>query len=214
MRILITMGPTREPIDSIRFISNASSGKMGRALAEESRKRGHEVTVVSGPVSVEIPDGIKVVDVITAEEMVNSTLEELKGGYDTLISTAAIADYSPEELREGKMDSSNGEVLLRLKPTPKLTRLSRENFPDLFIVAFKAEFNVPQEELLERARKKLTSENLNLVVANDIGRNRFGSEEIEVWILGGKEVKHVPMADKSKIAQEIWDVIEKKSIKG
>ncbi len=206
MRVLITMGPTREPIDSVRFISNASSGKMGLALAEEGRKRGHEVTAVSGPVDVEIPEGIKVIDVKTAEEMVNSTLEELKGGYDVIISAAAIADYSPE-FRQGKMDSSK-EVMLRLKPTPKLTRLAREKFPGPFIVAFKAEVNVPQEELLERARKKLSSEKLNLVVANDIGKNIFGSEKTEVWILDGKDVKHVPPADKKSIAGEIWNAIE------
>ena len=206
MRVLITMGPTREPIDSVRFISNASSGKMGLALAEDGRKRGHEVTAVSGPVGVEIPDGIKVIGVKTAEEMVNSTLEELKAGYDAIISAAAIADYSPE-FQQGKMDSRE-EVLLRLKPTPKLTRLTREKFPGLFIVAFKAEVNLPEEELLERARKKLSSEKLNLVVANDIGRNGFGSEKTEVWILDGKDVKHVPPADKKSIAGEIWNAIE------
>ncbi|MBU4265732.1 MAG: phosphopantothenoylcysteine decarboxylase [Candidatus Altiarchaeota archaeon] len=207
MRVLITMGPTREPIDSVRFISNASSGKMGLALAKEGKKRGHEVVVVSGPVGVEIPDEIKVINVKTAEEMVNSTLGELRGGYDLMISAAAIADYSPEELREGKMDSSK-EVVLRLKPTPKLTRLAREKFPGLFIVAFKAEVNLPEEELLERAGKKLTEENLNLVVANDIGRNIFGSEKTEVWILDGKEVRHVPTADKASIAGDIWNAIE------
>ncbi len=208
MRVLITMGPTREPIDSIRFISNASSGKMGLALAQEGIRRGHEVMIVSGPVSIKIPDGIKVIGVRTAEEMVNSTLQELKHGYDLMISTAAIADYSPEELRKGKMDSGKGEILLRLKRNPKLTKLSRENFPDLFIVAFKAEFNLSKGKLLERARKKLSGENLNRVVANDIGRNRFGSDKTEVWILGGKEVKHVPPADKSSIARGIWDEIE------
>jgi len=213
MRALITLGPTREPIDSVRFISNASSGRMGLALAREGKKRGHEVVVVSGPVEVEIPDEIKAITVTTAEEMVNSTLEELKGGYDIMISAAAIADYSPEELREGKMDSSE-EVLLRLKPTPKLTKLTRENFPELFIVAFKAEFDVQKEKLLDRAREKMTSENLNLIVANDIGRNRFGSGETEAWILDGKEVKHVPLADKGALAREIWDAIEGKDIKG
>ncbi|MBU4201719.1 MAG: phosphopantothenoylcysteine synthase [Candidatus Altiarchaeota archaeon] len=206
MRVLITMGPTREPIDSVRFISNASSGKMGLALAKEGKKRGHEVVVVSGPVGVEIPDEIKVINVKTAEEMVNSTLGELRGGYDLMISAAAIADYSPE-FQQGKMDSGK-EVMLRLKPTPKLTRLAREKFPGLFIVAFKAEVNLPEEELLERAGKKLTEENLNLVVANDIGRNIFGSEKTEVWILDGKEVRHVPTADKASIAGDIWNAIE------
>ena len=206
MRVLITMGPTREPIDSVRFISNASSGKMGMALAREGRKRGHGVTAVSGPVNIEIPGGIKVIDVKTAEEMVSSTLEELKGDYDIMISAAAIADYSPE-FQQGKMDSGK-EVLLRLKPTPKLTRLAREKFPELFIAAFKAEVNLQEEELLKRARKKLTEEKLNLVVANDIGRNIFGSEKTEVWILDGRDVKHVPPADKKSIAGEIWNAIE------
>jgi len=206
MRALITLGPTQEPIDSVRFISNASSGKMGLALAREGKKRGHEVVVVSGPAGVEIPDEIKVINVKTAEEMVNSALGELKGGYDLMISAAAIADYSPE-FQQGKMDSSK-EVMLRLKPTPKLTRLAREKFPGMFIAAFKAEVNLPEEELLERARKKLSSEKLNLVVANDIGRNIFGSEKTEVWILNGKEVRHVPPADKASIAGEIWNAIE------
>jgi len=207
MKVLITLGPTQEPIDSVRFITNASSGRMGLALVEEARKRGHNVTVVSGAVSVRIPDGMKVINVRTAKEMVNSTLQELGQDYDVLISAAAIADYSPK-FQQGKMNSGSGEILLKLKPNPKLTALAREKFPDLFIVAFKAEFNLPEDELIERAGKKLSSENLNLIVANDIGRNRFGSKKTEVWILDGREVKHIPLTDKITIASEVWDAIE------
>jgi len=209
MKILITMGPTQEPIDSVRFITNASSGKMGLALVEEARKRDHNITVVSGLVNIETPDGIKIIRVRTAEEMINSTLQELKRGYDLLISAAAIADYSPREFRQGKMNSSKGEILLRLKPTPKLTKVVRENLPDLFIVAFKAEFNLHKNELLERAKAKLKKENLNLIIANDTGRNRFGSDKTEVWVLDGRGVKHIPLADKSTIAGGILDAIEK-----
>jgi len=186
MKILITMGPTQEPIDSVRFITNASSGKMGLALVEEARKRDHNITVVSGLVNIETPDGIKIIRVRTAEEMINSTLQELKRGYDLLISAAAIADYSPREFRQGKMNSSKGEILLRLKPTPKLTKVVRENLPDLFIVAFKAEFNLHKNELLERAKAKLKKENLNLIIANDTGRNRFGSDRPRCGFLTGE----------------------------
>lgn len=208
MRALITAGPTRERIDSVRFISNASSGRMGCALAAEAVKRGYDVCLVLGPVCVKPPAGAKVIDVSSAEEMTEGTLKELEGGYDVFVSAAAIADYTPEKPRIGKIKSGR-EMTLKLKPTRKLTKLVCEGFPGVFKVGFKAEYGVGEAGLLEAAKRKL-GEGLNLVVANDVRVSRFGSEETEVTVLDGGGVVCKAGGLKSGVAARIWDVIEAK----
>lgn len=213
MKVLITLGPTRELIDAIRYITNASSGKMGTELAKESIFRGNKTTIISGPVEIPLPSDAKIVRVRSAGEMINSTMKELVKNYQIFISAAAIADYTSEKVEKGKIKSGKWNLILKLKPTPKLTGLARIKFPDLFIVAFKAEYGISKKELMERAKGKLQKENLNLIIANDIKKNKFGSDRIEVFIIDDENNEiHVPRNSKRAIARKIWDVIEKKVV--
>ncbi|MBN2014986.1 MAG: phosphopantothenoylcysteine synthase [Candidatus Altiarchaeota archaeon] len=209
MRVLITLGPTQEPIDEVRYITNASSGKMGTALARESIKRGYETTIVSGPVDIRLPGKAKILKIRTAEEMTKATLKELDRGYDIFISTAAIADYSPGS-HKGKIRSSTEELTITLKANPKLTRKVREKFPGLFIVAFKAEYNVLKDSLIESAWSKLKKEGLDLIVANDLQKVGFGGDKTEVYVVNKrKKIDYIPLKTKNNIAKDIWAAINK-----
>ena len=183
MRILITAGPTQEPIDDVRFITNASSGRMGLALARAAVKEGHKVTVVLGPVAVQPRlKKAKIINVRTAAEMADAVLSELAKGFDLFIATAAVGDYTPEKTTRGKISSGEG-MLLQLKPTKKITDIAKKKFPSVFVAAFKAEFGVSKKELIKRAHSKLLNEKLDVIVANDIGRNRMGSLENKVYVI-------------------------------
>jgi len=210
MKLLVSAGPTQEPIDDVRFITNASSGRMGLELAKAASKKGHKVTVVLGPVpSKPMLGGIRVVEVRSADEMADAVLKELAKGFDAFISAAAVGDYAPEKKRVGKVCSGE-KLVLRLKPTRKITSLAKKTFPNVFVVAFKAEFNVPAETLVDRAFRKLSGENLDLVLANDIGRNRMGSPENEVYVVDGKRrVRKLGVCSKTALAGKIMKVVEK-----
>lgn len=209
MRVLITLGPTQEPIDEVRYITNASSGKMGLALAKESIRLGNETTIVAGPVELSLPKEAEVIRVKTAEEMIKESLKELKKGYDIFISAAAIADYTPE-FHKGKIKSGSGYINLKLKENPKLTALARKKFPNLFIVAFKAEYGLTKKKLLDSASSKMNKEKLDLVVANDIKKTGFGKDKTEVYILNKKKgCVFIPIQTKDNIAKAIWSAIGK-----
>lgn len=209
MKVLVTLGPTQELIDPIRYITNSSSGKMGAAMIKEGVKRGHDVSAVSGPINIKIPLPEKNIRRVTAaEEMIDCVLNELENGYDIFISAAAIADYAPVKKEEVKIKSGQKELTLRLKPNPKLTRMVRGKFSDLFMVGFKAEYALDDRELIKSARSKLIQDNLDLVVANDVSRNRFGSDENEAFIVDKKHERHINKDKKEIIAKEIWNVIE------
>jgi phosphopantothenoylcysteine decarboxylase/phosphopantothenate--cysteine ligase len=218
-KVLITLGPTREFIDEIRYITNASSGKMGKAIAKEAIKREFSTTIISGPVNIDLPKkGAKILRVVTAKEMIDETLRELnQERYDILISVAAIADYSPKKVLSGrKMNSKEEEITLKLKLNPKLTRLVRQKFPNLFMVGFKAEYDVSESDLIKKALMKLMDDELNMVVANDLKVSSFGSDENEVYILKRDSVEHIAKNSKEIIAEEIWEKIleEREKIKG
>lgn len=203
MKILISAGPTREFIDSVRFITNASSGRMGLAIARAAVKAGHKVTVVLGPVGFKPRlKGVGFVHVTSASEMADTVLKELERGFDVFFSAAAVGDYMPERVHEGKV-SSEGELVLRLKPTRKITQLAKRNFPDVFVVAFKAEFNVPRSVLVERALKKLADEKLDAIVANDIGRHRMGSRDTGVYLIDRTKKAVCFSGGKSVVAKKL-----------
>ena len=208
MKILISAGPTREPIDKVRFITNASSGRMGLALAEAAAGKGHEVTLVLGPVACKPKlKRVKVVDVCTAAEMADVVLKELGGGVDVFISAAAVADYTPEKVFMKKIKSGK-IVVLKLKPTEKITALAKKKFPKVFVVAFKAEFDVSKKVLVDRAFSKLNGENLDLIIANDIERNRMGSSETDAYIIDKKgKVSYLKNNGKKVIAERIVSFI-------
>jgi len=181
---------------------------MGVALAEEAAGRGHEVTMVAGVMQVFVPDNIKIINVRTAQEMTDAALFELNNNYDVFISAAAISDYTLDS-REEKIKSGKDELILKLKPTRKLTKLVKEKFPRVFAVAFKAEHGLTSEGLIDAAYGKLKKENLDLIIANDVSGNVFGSGSNEVFIIDKeRSVIHVPRSLKSDAAKRIFDAIE------
>jgi len=214
IKILVTAGPTREYIDAIRFISNPSTGKMGIAICEEAISRGANVTLIYGPGTAMPPPGIRVLRVTTTEEMVEAVVSELKNNkYDVFISTAAVLDYGPETKYDEKLPSGLTDLVIKLKPLPKVVNAAREADPDVFIVGFKAEYNVPAEVLVERAYDKLRKSGMDLIVANDVGREKrgFESDTNEVYIIDrDKNVIHVPLKTKREVAREILNVVAAK----
>lgn len=203
------MGGTYEPIDSVRGITNKSSGKMGLELAKEAYIRGADLKLVVANVSVDIPSVFDVIHVETSSEM-NDVILSLIPDYDIFISTAAVSDFEFRQKSDKKIDSSSS-LYLNLKPTTKIIRQIKKINSDIFLVGFKAEFNISREDIIECARKQINDAGTDLVIANDISRNEchFGSDNNEVLIVDD-EVLTVPLASKKEIAKIIFDVISKK----
>ena len=214
---LITAGPTRESIDQVRFISNASSGKMGVALANACVEGGAgDVCLVAGP-GVAIPHRVSDVRrVTTTEEMMRSVLKELDSGkYDMFISAAAPADYAVTNAKRGKINTSKNErFTVDLHATPKIVKAAKEAHPEVCVVSFKAEYG--RDELLQLARESMQKSGADLVVANDVSRGDigFGSDENEVTLVPKEgEPKFLKKASKDEIAREIIEfVVERRLV--
>ncbi|MBO6122230.1 MAG: phosphopantothenoylcysteine synthase [Methanobrevibacter sp.] len=205
----MSLGGTYEPIDSVRGITNKSSGKMGLALAREAYIRGADLTLVVANVSVEIPSVFNVVRVETSSQM-NDAILKLIPDSDIFISAAAVSDFEFRKKSDKKIDSSSS-LFLNLKPTTKIIRQIKQINPDIFLVGFKAEFNISRDEIIQCARKQIADAGTDLVIANDISKDNchFGSDNNEVLIVDD-EVLTVPLASKREIAKKIFDVISKK----
>jgi len=177
--LLITSGPTHEPIDPVRFVGNRSTGKMGAALAAEALGRGAAVTVVLGP-GASIPPGVEVVSVQTAEEMRDAVLARYEEA-DAVVMAAAVADFRPKEVAESKLKKDSGMPELLLEPTPDILRELGERRADQVLVGFAAE----TEGLEQAGRSKLGSKSLDLVVVNLVGRagTGFGADTNEAMLL-------------------------------
>ena len=208
-KILISFGGTYEPIDSVRGITNKSSGKMGLALAREAYIRGADLTLVVANVSVEIPSVFNVIRVETGSEM-NDVILKLIPFYDIFISASAVSDFEFKKNSDKKIDSSSS-LFLNLKPTTKIIRQIKKINPDIFLVGFKAEFNISKDELIYCARKQIEDAGTDLVIANDISKDdcQFGSDNNEVLIVDD-DVLLIPLASKREIAKSIFDVISNK----
>ena len=208
--LLITAGPTREYIDAVRFISNRSSGKMGVAMVEEALARGAEVTLIYGPGTATPPSSAKIISVETSDQMRKALESELKERkYDAVVLSAAVSDYSPQERIDSKL-SSKKAVSILLKPIPKIAKIVRKLNPKCLIVGFKAEYNVTREFLVELAHKRLREHDMDLIVANDVGRegSGFSVDTNEVFIVDrSKSVIHVPLSSKRDVAIKIIDAI-------
>lgn len=203
-KVVITSGATAESIDPIRIITNRSSGRTGEELAKEAYRRGADVTVIHrGNLGIR---GIREVRVESAEEMFSAVMRELEKGCDIFISAAAVADYTPER-SERKIPSGRDELILRLRPTRKIVSEVAKRYPDVFLVAFKAETGVSEEELIGIAKKKKKELNAGLIVANDVLGKGIGGEENEVYIIG-ENIEKVK-GRKEEIAVRIWDAIER-----
>ena len=203
------MGGTYEPIDSVRGITNKSSGKMGLELAKEAYIRGADLTLVVANVTVNIPSVFDVIHVETSKEM-NDVVLKLVPNQDVFISAAAVSDFEFIEKQDKKIDS-NSSLSLNLKPTTKIIRQIKKINPDIFLVGFKAEFNISRDDIILCARKQIANAGTDLVVANDISKEGcyFGSDNNEVLIVDN-DVLSVPLASKKQIAKTIFDVISKK----
>ncbi len=203
-QVVITAGPTREPLDPVRFLSNRSSGRMGFALAAEAARRGARVTLVAGPVALHTPRGVQRIDVETSAEMRTAVLEA-RDGADAVIMAAAVSDYIPPR-SEVKIKKDSGELALRLSRGPDILKELGETRGAELLVGFAAE----TDNLLEHAREKLTRKNLDFIVANDISDPAIGMEaaENEVTILDREGNRHpVPRAPKERVAGQILDHI-------
>ena len=203
MKILVTAGPTREYIDPVRFLTNRSSGKMGYALAAAAVKRGWETLLVTGPTALPLPDGAAVIGVETALQMA-ANVKHNAPGCDAVIMAAAVADYRPVEILKHKLKKTPGDLTLRLERTEDiLASLGEMKRPGQILVGFAAE----TDDLLENARKKLESKNLDWIAANKVC-DGFASDTDKVTLLGRNgEVVKLPLAPKPEVAELILDRI-------
>ena len=202
MRFLITAGPTREPIDPVRYISNRSSGKMGYAIAEAALAEAHEIKLISGPVNLEPPRNAKLISVSTSDEMFEA-VHRYADECDICVLCAAVADYKPVSVSSTKIKKHGAKFSLELVPTRDiLDSLGQRQDRQFVLVGFAAE----TDHLEENATKKLRAKNCDIIVANDVNSVDSGTEsdENEVTVLvrnGG--IKKISRALKKIIAREL-----------
>lgn len=207
MRFLITAGPTREPIDPVRYLSNRSSGKMGYALAAAALAKGHEVLLISGPVAIPAPDGATLVRVETAQEMYHAVADEI-GNADAAIFCAAVADYRVAEVAGEKIKKTGETLTLTLVKNPDILGSARSVFGfDGLLVGFAAE----TEKLAEHALDKLRRKDCDLLVANDVSRSDIAFDrdenEVELFYRDGRH-ETLAQASKATIAAELVGRVE------
>jgi len=202
---LITAGPTQEPLDPVRYISNRSSGKMGYALAAAAAKRGARVILVSGPVSIPAPRSAELVPVRTAFEMRKAVLDRLEES-TVIIKTAAVADYYVANVPQQKLKKTAARFSLEMEPTPDILAEVGQRKGDRLLIGFAAE----TQNLLDEARRKMVSKNCDMLVGNLVNQEGLGFEsdrnEVEIITRSGPAV-HVGPADKSEVAERILDGI-------
>lgn len=202
-RILITAGPTQEPLDPVRFITNRSSGKMGYALAKAAQKRGAEVILISGPTYIAPPRKVRFIKVGTALEMREVTLREFHDA-TVVIKTAAVADYRPKAREDKKLKKGDSSMILELEKNPDILKELGENKGNRILIGFAAE----TEELINNAQDKLKTKNLDLIVANDVSQpdSGFNSDSSLVKIIDReKRIEDLPLLSKEEVAEKILD---------
>jgi phosphopantothenoylcysteine decarboxylase/phosphopantothenate--cysteine ligase len=203
--VLVTAGPTQEPLDPVRYLSNRSSGKMGYALAEEAAARGARVVLVSGPVALTAPKGVEVIRVHTATEMRKAVMDRMAES-TMILKAAAVADYHRANAPKQKEKKTSARLSLELDPTPDILAEAGKKKGDRLLVGFAAE----TENLIEEARRKLENKNCDMVVANLVSQEGIGfeSDENEVTlVLRTGETIPVPRSAKHAIAKRIFDEI-------
>lgn len=210
-KILVTAGPTREPLDPVRVLSNRSSGKMGYELARVAARRGARVTLVSGPTQLAAPPGIGLVRIETAEELKKKT-EELYPQTNVLIMAAAVADFRPRRFhsqKQKKTEMKSADNLLELSSTPDILKeISKHPRRGRVLIGFAAE----SENTIPNAKAKLQSKNLDLIVANDVSRPGSGFEVStnQVCLISADEkIEELPLLSKEEVAEKILDRVAK-----
>jgi phosphopantothenoylcysteine decarboxylase/phosphopantothenate--cysteine ligase len=203
-RVLITAGPTREPIDPVRFISNRSSGKMGFAVAQAAREAGAEVVMICGPVSLATPAGVRRVDVESAADMLVAVQAEVRRD-DIFISTAAVADYRPAQAATQKIKKTEENLALQMARTTDIigTVAASANRP-AFVVGFAAETDTVEQN----ARSKMLRKNLDMIAANEVGHDKvFDCADNELIVLWRNGRKLLPRNAKTQLARELIELI-------
>jgi phosphopantothenoylcysteine decarboxylase/phosphopantothenate--cysteine ligase len=205
VRIVVTAGPTREPIDPVRFISNRSSGKMGYALTEAALEFGHDVTLISGPTSLTPPKNATLVSITTSDELYRAVHEHI-AHCDILVMCAAVSDYKPLTIAAEKLEKQTGEFTLRLTPTRDVLASLPQIGRTFFVVGFAAETH----DIEASAKRKLHAKNCDMIIANDVSRSDSGMEsddnEVIIFARSG-ESKTISRAPKNIIAREILKIV-------
>lgn len=203
--ILITAGPTQEPLDPVRYISNRSSGKMGYAIAEAAVRRGAHVVLVSGPVSIPAPRNVETIHIRTAQEMHRAVMDRLEDA-SIIIKSAAVADYYVSDVPKQKLKKTATRLPLELDPTPDILADIGQRKGDRLLIGFAAE----TQNLIEEARRKMITKKCDMIVANYVDQQGIGFEsdrnEVEIIARSG-EVVHAGPADKKEIAEKILDQV-------
>lgn len=205
--VVITAGPTREILDPVRFFSNRSSGKMGYALAEVARQMGAEVTLISGPVSLDPPNGVNMIYIESAEEMYNAVLEVFPSA-DIVIKSAAVADYRPKQVFKEKMKKQDGDLIIEMERTKDILKTLGEKKEHQFLVGFAAETS----KLDEYAMKKLKQKNVDMIIANNVNEKGAGFEgDTNIAAIYKKDgtKKQLGLMSKKALATEIFREIVK-----
>lgn len=201
IKAIVTAGPTQEPIDPVRYLSNTSSGKQGYAISEALLQNGAEVTLITGPTSLLLPSGAQVVRVQTAEEMWKATESNLPA--DVAICTAAVADWRPENTSSQKLKKEKGFPTLSLKQNPDiLASLAQHKKRPRLLIGFAAE----TENVLENAKTKLAK--CDWVIANDVSQGVFGSDENQVHFVTPSAFETWPLCSKREVAEKLVSCIK------
>ena len=202
-RVLVTAGPTRESIDPVRFITNHSTGKMGYAVARQAMLRGAEVTLVSGPVSIDPPPFVRVVNVSSAKDMFEAVKVNFADA-DIIIKTAAVADYTPESTADEKIKKSDGSLSIQMKRTADILKWLGENKRDGQVLCG---FSMETDNMLENSRAKLQKKNADLIAANSLRDegSGFGTDTNHLVLIKRDGVTDLPLLSKSDAADRLLD---------
>lgn len=200
-KVLVTAGPTREKIDPVRYITNFSSGKMGYAIAEQARNLGAEVTLITGPVSIEPPPGVKVIHVESAQDMLNETIAQYESS-DLVVKTAAVADYKPKTVSDRKIKKQEGDARIELERTKDILFELGKNKKHQVLVGFAAE----TDHVEEYAMRKLEKKNADMIVANNVAEegSGFGTDtnKITIYKRDGQSIS-LPLMTKQEAAKTL-----------
>ena len=205
-KILITAGPTKEAIDPVRYLTNNSSGKMGYALAEIAYLSGAEVNLISGPVNIKPIEGVKLININTADEMLNE-VKALIANTDIFIGCAAVADFKPIDFHKSKIKKDhNDEMSLKLIQNPDILQYASDHMKEKLVIGFSAE----TDNVIENAKIKLLKKNLNMIICNDVSNKDIGfdSDDNEVHLITHDDVVKLTKTSKLKIAKQIIKSIE------
>lgn len=210
VNVTVTAGPTAEPLDPVRFLTNHSTGKMGYAIAKEAMLRGAQVTLISGPVSIKPPLFVNTVSVTSAQEMLEAVQKALPET-DILIKSAAVADYRPASISENKLKKHDEELDIPLERTCDiLDWVGKNRHSGLFVCGFSME----TENLIENSRDKLKRKNLDMIAANNLKTEGagFGTDTNVITVITPDSIKELPLMSKAEAAAELLDLIEQRRI--